>query len=47
MRYANQPLSELENLPLEDLSMWVDEVAELIQLENDTGSRDNEYEYEE
>lgn len=42
MRYGNQPLSEIEAMPLEDIEMWADELVELIQLENATGSRESE-----
>jgi hypothetical protein len=29
-------------MPFEDIEMWADEIAELIRLENDTGSRNEE-----
>lgn len=44
MRYGHQPLSEIEKLTLEDIEMWAEELLELIRLENDTGSRDSDYE---
>lgn len=40
MRYGHQPLSEIERLPLDDIAMWAEEIAELIRLENATGSQE-------
>jgi hypothetical protein len=42
MRYGNQPLSEIESMTIDEISMWADEIGHLIELENGTGSRADE-----
>lgn len=41
MRYGHQPLSEIERMSIDEVGMWAEEIAELIRLENETGSRED------
>jgi len=41
MRYGHQPLSEIERMSIDEVAMWAEEIAELIQRENATGSRED------
>jgi len=40
MRYGHQPISEIMALSLDDLSALVDEIIDIVNAENATGSKE-------